>query len=293
MFKNKNPKPKHKILKYLLITLAAIFSLLLVMAVEAIVRLYHVDGKPLPETPEKFITASPVNLEQIVGMSKYRSCQGHDNSAKGASGQIENNRSMKHYIVPRADIKEQLGVIEIFAPFDGIIALSMPGWKGREMILAPDVNERWGFLIFHIDPVEGVGNGAKIKAGQLIGHANVKDRHDFDLGLTYTYSSITIEKLLSLVRDTPHFPFPKSNYLVSPFDYMDDGVLQKFKDAGFDPNQMQFTKEERDQKPCNYDSPKLDDADWQYLPGQNPKEIQLQQEELQQPQNQTPPQLYP
>lgn len=304
MLNKKPPKRKNKIRKRLLFGVAIIMLLFVFLVADAIARLYIFDAKPMSAPKDKVITASPIKLGQIVGISKFRSCQGHEYSGKNTDGEIESGRSMKHYLVPREDISQKLNTIEIYAPFNGTVTYLVPGSKGREMILSPDRDKNWGFLIFHIDTLSGIRNGSHITAGQLIGYANVKDRHDFDIGLTRTDGSILFEKVLSLIRGTPHFMFPKSNYLVSPFDYMDKGVTAQFREAGFDTDNLQISKDARDQKPCDFEKAAEYKDDWQYLPGTSPRETQEKsrlQEQIKQgqpapdsTQSQTPPpQLYP
>lgn len=299
---DKHSKTKRrKIWKRLFTGLAVLLLLLLILVLDAVARLYMFDTKPMDAPADKFITASPVKLDQIIGISKFRSCQGHEYSGKNTDGKRESKRSMKHYLVPREEISQELNAIEIYAPFDGKIAFLVPGWKGKEMILSPDTDKNWGFLIFHIDTLPGFNNGSRVTAGQLIGYANVKDRHDFDIGLTRTNGSILFEKILSLTRGTPHFMFPKSNYLVSPFDYMNSNVTAEFSKAGFDTAGLQISKNDRDQKPCDFDKVAEAKDDWQYLPGTSPQETNRPPQQTQNepatpstsPSSAPPPQLYP
>lgn len=285
---------KQKIKKITLITGAVLLGLFLIVVVDTVIRTYVVEGKPLP-APTKFITAIPVKLDQIAGISKFRSCQGHDMSGKGSTGIIEGNRSMKHYFAPREELKKRLDVIEIRAPFDGEIVYGQPSQKGREMMIAPDADPNWAVIIFHILPLDGYKSGREVKAGELLGYAHVQGRHDFDIALTHVDGGLLLEKLLQLVRGNPHFMLPKGNYMVSPFDYMTSDVLKEFQTAGFNTSDMQFTQEYRDDHPCDFGKAGMAQDEWQYLPGLGPQTGQPQPgtpSAEQQPAQQTPV-LYP
>lgn len=261
---------RKKILKVTFILLAVFFGLLLIVVADALIKTNFVNGKPVPTPATKLVVASPVNLDQIVGISKFRSCQGHDNSGKGPEGIVENNRSMKHYFAPPASIREQLGVIEIFAPFDGKIVHRFPGSHGSEIMIAPEADRSWAMIVFHIDLLPGYDLGKQVMAGELIGHANVKGRHDFDIGFAYADRSLLIENVLAVFTGSPHFMLPKSSYLTSVFDHMAPEVLAQFKQAGFNTDNMQYSREFRDANKCDFDNAAYIPGDWQYLPGHDP-----------------------
>lgn len=285
---------RQKIIRRTLFAFLGLFALLVIVILDAVIQTYLINGKPLPP-PKKFITANPVNLSQIGGISKFRSCQGHEYSGKGPEGIVESNRSMKHYIAPKEEIRDKLGVIEIFAPFDGKLVFVLPEGKGAQLIISPEGEKNWGLIIFHVDRLPGIKVGSKLKSGQLIGHANVKDRHDFDIALTYTNSSLIVENIAKLLRGSPLLPLPKDDYLVSAFDYMTDEVRAQFTAAGFKLDEMQYSRKYRDGKFCDFEKSSQYPEDWQYLPGQNPFEKQKQQQQLPQPDtsNQNAPSTQP
>lgn len=288
---------KKKILRIALISGGVLLGLFLIILADTAIRTYFVNGKPLPPPDNKFIVANPVNLDQIEGISKFRSCQGHDMSGKGSNGVIEGNRSMKHYFSPRNELREELGAIEIFAPFDGEIVHRFWGKFGDEIMIAPDNNRNWALIVFHIQLVDGLKTGSRVKAGELIGHAHTQSRHDFDIGLTYTSGSLLLERILQLFRGSPHFMLPKGNYMVSPFDYMSEGVLEEFKAAGFDPADLQYSQEYRDKNPCDFSKAGMTLDEWQYLPGLGPMTPEQQRQNAppqgSQPQQSPPANLYP
>ena len=93
-----------------------------------------------PLSPEKlnrrFITSNPLDLSQIAGFSKYRSCAGHDfrNPTAAASKKEDTPRSMKHYVKVRGNLRGKNGVVKALAPFDGKIS-EIDMEKGRVKVL--------------------------------------------------------------------------------------------------------------------------------------------------------------
>lgn len=259
-----------KLRKYILLPLLVLLALLAVVVGESALRLFFINGSPLPPPKQKLITAVPFNLEQIAGISKYRSCQGHDYSGKAADGVIENNVSMKHYIVPRSELTDQLGVTEIRSPMDGKVVYSFYEGKGSQIFISPASDPDWAVVLIHVDMLPGVKVGSQVKAGQLLGHANTKGRHDFDLAVHHADSWVLAEDIARLLTGSPFVSLPKVGYTDSAFNHMTDEVLAEFKAAGFDPNNMAYTRDFRSQHPCNFDDFQANKDDWQYLPGQSP-----------------------
>lgn len=274
---------RKKVLKIALICSAVFFGLLSIVVLDTVIRTYLVNGKPLPPPDNKFVVANPINLKQIEGISKFRSCQGHDMSGKGENGVVESNRSMKHYFSPRDELREKLGVIEIFAPFDGEIVHRFGGKFGNEIMIAPDANPNWAVIIFHIELKDGLNTGKRVEAGNLIGYAHTQSRHDFDIGLTYTYGSQLLERFLQLTQGSPHFMLPKGNYMASIFDYMTDGVLGEFTSAGFDTADLKYSQEYRDARPCDFSEAGMSLDEWQYLPGLGPQTPEQQNQNIPKP----------
>src|SRR3989344_44974 len=76
------------------------------------------------EATRRFITANPLDITQIDGFSKYRSCMGHDFRAPDLSGEVEATpRSMKHYVMVKPEFHGTIDKVSAFAPFDGIISV--------------------------------------------------------------------------------------------------------------------------------------------------------------------------
>lgn len=137
-----------------------------------------VDRSNLP----RFIQADFVDLSKIYSISKFRSGEGHDFSGNG-----ETCRSMKHYFTPQYDASvtftkdaDGRGLppppdgqtdIPIYSPVDGrITSVSEEHTPiGKQIAIQPSQASQFKIRLFHVYPVEGIGLGAKVKAGQKIG----------------------------------------------------------------------------------------------------------------------------
>jgi len=144
---------------------------------------------------ERFITANPLNLKQIQGFSKYRSCVGHDYRAPTLAGEMEKSpRSMKHYVVVKPEFRGTIDKVDAFAPFDGEISVVKNElYSGSQVWLTPNLRRalKWQFIFFHITLDKGLQNGTKVTVGQHIGTAYLKRGPDgttdnFDIGLKFT-----------------------------------------------------------------------------------------------------------
>lgn len=62
-----------------------------------------------------------------------------------------------------------------------------------------------------------------------------------------------VENIAKLLRGSPLLPLPKDDYLVSAFDYMTDEVRTQFTVAGFKLDEMQYRREYRDGKFCDFE----------------------------------------
>src|SRR4030066_403864 len=61
------------------------------------------------------ITSSPIDLDQMDRISYVRSCAGHDYSGENIDGELETNRSMKHYAIPLEKFNHTNNQVKIFA----------------------------------------------------------------------------------------------------------------------------------------------------------------------------------
>ena len=218
-----------------------------------------------PLSPEKlnrrFITSNPLDLSQIAGFSKYRSCAGHDfRNPTAATGQKEDTpRSMKHYVKVRDDLRGKNGVVKALAPFDGKISTIddyLGGPEDRQVWLTPDSISpvQWHFIFFHIDLENSLKKGSSVKAGQIIGTANLARGPD---GATDNFDIA--------VKITRPMRTPAVN---APFAHMTQDVLGEYAKYGIAENDLLVSKEKRDATPC----PTVKWGDWPdaYFPSQWP-----------------------
>ena len=191
----------------------------------------------------KFIISNPLDLSQVVGFSKYRSCAGHDfRNPVAATGKKEDTpRSMKHYVMVRDGLRGKNGVVKALAPFDGKISeidVDMGGPEDQQVWLTPDsINpEQWHFVFFHIDLEDGLKKGSAVKAGQLIGTANLARGPDGATG------NFDIAVKLTRPMRTPAVD--------APFAHMSPSVLDEYAKHGITESNTIISKEVRDASPC-------------------------------------------
>src|SRR3989338_11524271 len=198
------------------------------------------------ETNHKFITSNPLDLSQISGFSKYRSCAGHDYRGPVATtGKMEDTpRSMKHYVKVRSDLQGKNGIVKAMAPFDGKIFKVDNDFGGpgdQQIWLTPNsISPRqWHFVFFHINLKEGLKKGSAVKAGDLIGTANLRRGPDnitsnFDIAVKFTRPM--------------HRPA-----IDAPFNHASQNVLDEYKKYGVSANDFIITEKERDAVACKVD----------------------------------------
>lgn len=224
------------------------------------------------EINRKFIVVNPIDLSQITGLSKYRSCVGHDFRAPViTTGKKEATpRSMKNYIKVKEELKGKNGVVKAIAPFDGKIT-NIANWEevklpeDMEVWLAPDGDPKnprqWNFIFFHIDLRDDLKKGSKVKAGEVIGYAYLtrgpeNSTDNFDMSVKFT---------------RPMFP----PVIDVPLAHVVDEVLAEYKALGATLTDMEISKEYRDQNSCPitgeerlgdiFFPPTSDPKDWVYF----------------------------
>lgn len=160
-------------------------------------------GEPTEEElNEKFIVVNPLDLSQIRGFSKYRSCMGHDYRNPTVQEGVKEStpRSMKHYIKVKEELMGKNGVVKAIAPFNGQISnieKRDPERKpyDQQIWLTPDENSisprQWHFVFFHIDLRDDLEQGSKVKAGEVIGTAYMtrgpeNSTDNFDMAVKFT-----------------------------------------------------------------------------------------------------------
>lgn len=229
-----------KKLKWLLVLPLAIVAFFLVNII-----LYS--GPPTEaDINEKFIVVNPLDLSQIRGLSKYRSCAGHDYRGPTMVGEKESSpRSMKHYIKVKEELAGKNGVVKAIAPFDGKISnieKRDPERKpyDQQIWLTPNTNSivprQWHFVFFHIDLNDELKEGSDVKAGEVIGTAymtrgpqNYTDNFDMAVKFTRPMASPAIDLPLAHATDT---------------------VLAEYEKLGVSLSDLVITEQYRDQNLC-------------------------------------------
>lgn len=221
------------------------------------------------ELEEKFIVANPLDLSQIKGFSKYRSCMGHDYRNPTVTDEKESTpRSMKHYIKVKEEFMGKNGVVKAIAPFDGRISSiekndperkpdDQQVWLARDSIFP----RLWHFVFFHIDLRDDLKENSQVKAGEVIGTANLargpeKSTDNFDMAVKFTRPMAI-----------PAVEFPMAHF--------SNNLLAEYARYGITPENMTITKEYRDKNLCPttgqslagdvYFTPNTDPNDMVYL----------------------------
>lgn len=182
----------------------------------------------------KLITSSPIDPSQIRSISKVRSCAGHDYSGENIKGEIETNRSMKHYAVPLDKYDGTKNQVKIFAPWDGKITKiegpSKSESTGSSIYFAKD---GWWFEFGHVEPLPDIKVGQKVKSGDLVGYVEPKDGSAFDLQFYHSGRYVDWNKGID-----------------SHVNHMTAEILADYAKYGLTPDSLVLTKEYRDQNPC-------------------------------------------
>lgn len=181
----------------------------------------------------KFVTAAPVDFEQMESISKFRSCAGHDYSGKNIDGVVETERSMKHYAVPVKTLANTTGKVKIFAPFDAVVINNSEGKKGDNLDLSPTAASGWVYELGHIESLKSLPEGSHVKSGDLLGYYN--DGGAFDLQFWYG-DKHTVNTLQG------HFD--------SLFAHMTPELAAKLAPFGLSADNLIVSKAERDAHPC-------------------------------------------
>ncbi|MBI2595122.1 hypothetical protein HYW46_00105 [Candidatus Daviesbacteria bacterium] len=201
------------------------------------------------------ITKNFVDITQVDGLSKLRSCEGHRNMPQYTD---EPNSSFKHYLYFKDKrIPGNNQQVKIFAPFDGYIV--HPLSQGVTMVPLSTRFPWWPLnqWRFNVEPVHtlpqfgGIIN--KVKAGELIGYFN-----DDRFGNAEKEAPITLDLIAGVTAIPPQFkdgngePWKKMD---SVFNYMSDAVFEEYKSAipGLvNRDDLIISREWRETHPCKY-----------------------------------------
>ena len=185
--------------------------------------------------PQPIMTTNFIDLAKTEKISKYRSCQGHIVVPQDGS---ESRRNMKHYVLLKPEYHGG-GKANIYSPIDGVIkSIGKRPEKGLEgeIWLGSDNNE-WDVSIQHLVISEGLEEGQKVKAGQIIGMAA-------DRGIDVVYGIGAGE-----VKTIEGYQSPYSA-LDSIFNHANETVLAEYAAKGAPIEDLIYSKEFRDQNPC-------------------------------------------
>lgn len=173
-----------------------------------------------PLETDKIVTSSPVNVDQIYSVSKFRSCEGHEYSGTDFNGESEPSSSMKTYFTPILSLSNSASKVSIYAPFDGIITRidPMDVERGRQFTIEHKPFDGWYITFYHTNMSDNVKEGAEVKSGDFLGYAYTINGYDFDLALQ---------------RFTNQNKYHETFQNLEPlFLHMTDSVLQKFTAKG-------------------------------------------------------------
>ena len=222
--------------------------------------------------PPKLVTAPFTDLAMIEEISKFRSGAGHDFSYDasfpfGASDATEPDSSMKHYFAPWAAYSGDRATVPVYAPFAGEITRVTEETNGaitnKRVEIESASDPAYLLVIFHIDldedypqiwndwpahlwpahqPDDTTYVTRSVAAGDLLGYADMRSAHDFDVAVLWT--------------DTDG-----SRYWLSYFDLMPASLFSAYEARGVARSSLTISKSERLATPVTWWGGRNDD-DW-------------------------------
>ena len=200
-----------------------------------------------PSPDAKYITAVPVDLNQINSISKYASCSGHNRDGYTFDKILVSNLSLKHYWYPIAAFQGTVDKVKVFAPFDGKVSmiqleadkgsLGRPK-NGNALGLSTEVDKNVVFTFGHIYFSKELKIGDSVKAGELLGYGAMSDpRFDFDIDLEGRTRGPNRAEILGSI-----------------FDHMTKKVLDAFVAHSIAPEEMKIPLAQRQSTPCDFNS---------------------------------------
>jgi len=213
-----------------------------------------------PQLIESHIT----NVAMLEEVSKFRSAAGHDFSYDplftyggeyfGATDSTEPASSMKHYLAPYAAHLGDQGTVPIYAPFDGSITRvteevneDSPSIINKRVEITSTDNPAYTLVVFHMDldedypqilndwpaavwpahqPDDASYVTDTLSSGDLMGYADMRTGHDFDVAVLYAVSST-------------------EKYWVSYFDLMPDSLFNTYSERDATRALLTISKAER------------------------------------------------
>ena len=192
-----------------------------------------------PKSTDIFIVANPVNLSTLMGITKFRSCFGHEFGYTSAFEGKEAKSSLKHYFVPDFKYENTNNAVPVYAPFDGVIIYTEEGTQ--QFMIEQRPFNGWVFDFAHVFIKEGLKTGSEVKAGELVGYVDLITAHAFDISLQTKSKS-------GYGKDYDWF----NNY-ESIFNHMSDEVYAQYVAAGINKENIIILKAFRDANPCPCD----------------------------------------
>ena len=229
-----------------------------------------------PELVESHVT----NPNMIYEISKFRSGAGHDFSYDAsfawageyfsATDASEPDSSMKHYFAPYDSTKGDQTTVPIYAPLDGVLTRvndethpDNAALTNKRIELTSRTDSSYTVVLFHVNlanrypqilndwPAEAWPahqeddpsyDTTDVSAGDLLGYADMRFAHDFDVAVLHEVSSA-------------------EKYWVSLFDLMPDSLFERYENRGAARAEMSISKDERLENPVTWWETRNDD-DW-------------------------------
>ncbi|MBI2146802.1 hypothetical protein HYU22_05690 [Candidatus Woesearchaeota archaeon] len=205
--------------------------------------------------PEVFlITHNFMDLSDVLRMSKYRACAGHQTVDQWSDEPVSN---MQHYIT--ADPRVDRDQVEIYAPFDGYVLSDAPHTLADGITMIPKSGVPWwpfnqwriNFPHTHVLPEFQNSPIHEMKAGDVVGYINSLDRYG-GVGKG-TQVRVGVLAVPPMFKNGNAEPFKK---LDSVFHYMTDEVFAEYEAAipGLHHREdMIISKNYRLEHPCTFE----------------------------------------
>lgn len=209
-----------------------------------------------PQETDKIIVANPVDLDKIVAITKFRSCFGHEFGKTTAFEGNEAISSLKHYFVPDEKYLDTNNAVPVYAPFNGTIIYVEAGTE--QFLIEQKPYGGWVFGFTHIAIKDGLKMGSEVKAGELVGYANLTNCHAFDINLQANKNSGNANAFnISFQKNKPSGVknYDWLNNYESIFNHMSDDVYAQFVAKGITKENIIIPKSTRDADPCPCDRP--------------------------------------
>ena len=195
------------------------------------------------------ITSLPFKTTEMLNMTKYRSCSGHDFAEGSADGQAMSNdssfekfSSMKHYLSPR---KQNAGdKTSVYIPFDGVITRissedKFPGGGGGFQVdIVSQSNSSITLTFMHIFDIS-------VKLGDLVRAGDQFANHEV-LSANVGHSSYDI--VISIAD--MNAMMAKARRLGSFMNYLNQTTAAQLAGVGITPENSIWSSQYRQSNPC-------------------------------------------